>query len=145
MDTCRVLGPNRICWLNLTGSGNETATHLGESPRMTIMFNAFEGKPKILRLYGAAKCLHHGHEAFETLLKEFPDLPGTRQIIDMHVDMVQTSCGFGVPLMEYQAQRTILEEWAANKGKEGLRDYWKEKNAVSLDGHNTHIMEKQKL
>ena len=145
MDSFRILGPRQICWLNLTGSGNETATHLEETPRMTIMFNAFDGKPKILRLYGSAACLHHGDPGFRQLIKQFPDLPGKRQVINMQVDLVQTSCGFGGPLMEFKAQRTVLPDWANQKGEEGIRAYWEEKNSVSLDGHQTHITKKQKV
>ncbi|MEO1514704.1 MAG: pyridoxamine 5'-phosphate oxidase family protein [Bacteroidota bacterium] len=141
MDSFRVLGPNRIIWMNLTGSGNETATHLLESDRMTILFTAFEGNPLILRLYGSAKALHERDDSFEELSQHFPDIPGRRQIMDMQVDLVQTSCGFGVPVMEYKEDRSILRNWAQKKGKEGIREYWKEKNTISLDGHESHILD----
>ncbi|MCA6074982.1 pyridoxamine 5'-phosphate oxidase family protein [Fulvivirga sedimenti] len=139
MDSLRVLGPNKVIWLNLTGSGNETATHLQESSRMTLMFCAFEGKPQILRLYGNAITLHSGDSRFQKLMKHFPDIPGKRQVFEMEVDLVQSSCGFAVPLMDFQADRTILRDWAEQKGEEGIRDYWQEKNTVSLDGHQTGI------
>lgn len=139
MDSFRVISPNRVIWLNLTGSGNETATHLLENNRMTILFNAFEGRPLILRLYGFAKAFHQGDDEFEKYIKLFPALVGTRQIIDMDVDLVQSSCGFGVPLMTYQEDRTILKDWAENKGPEGIKEYQKEKNSISLDGHETGI------
>ena len=141
MDSFRILGPNRIIWLNLTGSGNETAAHLKKHDRMTIMFCAFEGKPLILRLYGTAKSYHERDGEFHKHIKAFPDSFGARQIIDMEIESVQTSCGFGVPNMEFKENRTMLKTWAEKKGEEGLRDYWKEKNSVSIDGHDTGIFE----
>ncbi len=137
MDSLRVLGPNKVIWLNLTGSGNETAAHLQENPRMTIMFCAFEGKPLILRLYGTAKTYHAEDAGFEDLMIHFPDIPGKRQIFELDIDLVQSSCGFAVPLMEFQSDRTILKDWAANKGTDGIQEYWKEKNMINLDGHST--------
>lgn len=139
MDSFRVLNSNQIVWLNLTGSGNETATHLLESERMTIMFCAFEGKPMILRLYGHAQVYHPRDLEFENYNKLFPNYIGTRQIIAMDIDMVQTSCGSGVPLMQFESERTLLETWSEQKGRKGVEDYWKEKNSISLDGHQTHI------
>lgn len=141
MDSFRIIDSNKIIWLNLTGSGNETAAHLLESNRMTIMFCAFEGNPLILRLYGQAKTYHKRDELFQKYLKLFPDFPAARQIIEMDVEMVQTSCGFGIPIMEYIKDRTKLDEWAKNKGGEGIKEYWKTKNSFSLDGHPTGIIE----
>jgi len=137
MDTFRVLGPNRVVWLNLTGSGNETAAHLLESSRMTIMFCAFDGAPNILRLYGSAHALHPPDAAWPELISRFPSLPGARQLFDMEVDLVQTSCGFGVPLMDYQGDRRELTVWAEKQGDEGLKDYRARKNRLSLDGKPT--------
>lgn len=139
MDTFRVLGANEILWLNLTGSGNETATHLLESNRMTIMFCAFEGKPLILRLYGTAKIYHERDEEFSTYIKHFPEIAGSRQVILMDVDLVQTSCGFAVPFMDFKEERTVLKTWAEKQGIEGIKKYHKEKNSISLDGHQTGI------
>ena len=101
MDTFRILAANRVIWLNLTGSGNETATHLQHSERITIMFCAFEGKPLILRLYGTAKVYHERDSEWNSLITKFPNHLGSRQIIDIHVDLVQTSCGFAVPFMDF--------------------------------------------
>ena len=123
MDSFRILGPNRVVWLNLTGSGNETAAHLLESSRMTIMFCAFEGKPLILRLYGHAKVFHPRDASFQQYIGLFPTYPGARQIIEMEVDMVQTSCGFAVPLMEFKEDRTKLDEWTDHKGPDGIKEY----------------------
>lgn len=133
-DTFRVVGENRVVWLNLTGSGNETAAHLSEQDRMTIMFCAFEGKPMILRLYGHARIYSKDHKNYQELIHLFPDIPGSRQIIDMEVDLVQTSCGMAVPLMEYKADRDELNKWAAKQGEDRLQRYRQEKNTTSIDG-----------
>lgn len=137
MDSLRVLGPKRVAWLNLTGSGNETAAHLREVNRMTIMFCAFEGRTKILRLYGQAKTLHVGDKAWETMAVHFPHYPSARQIYDMQIESLQTSCGFGVPLFEYQGNRELLNEWAQKRGEDGIKDYWTSRNAISIDGRKT--------
>jgi hypothetical protein len=134
LDTLRILDAGRLLWLNLTGSGNETAAHLLRDPRMTLMFCAFEGDPLILRLYGRARVVHQSDEEWVALYSRFDPTPGARQLIDMQVELVQTSCGMGVPLMEYRGQRPELVDWARNKGDDGLRDYWREKNLVSIDG-----------
>ena len=139
MDTFRVLSQNKIIWLNLTGSGNETAAHLLKNNRMTIMFCAFKGKPLILRLYGFAKIYHNRDEKFKDHLKLFPSTAGSRQIIEMEVDLVQTSCGYAVPIMDFKEERTILNSWAEKQGNEKIEKYWAEKNAQSIDGFETNI------
>jgi hypothetical protein len=140
MDTLRVVTEDRVVWLNLTGSGNETAAHLREDGRITLMFCAFEGDPLILRLYGHAQIFHPRDAEWDSLIPFFPMIPGARQIIDMSIDLVQTSCGYGVPLFEFKADRDQLEEWAERKGPEGIREYWEEKNQLSLDGRPTGII-----
>jgi hypothetical protein len=142
MDSLRVLDPGRVLWLNLTGSGNETAAHVQQDPRMTLMFTAFEGPPMILRLYGSAKAVHRNDPQWDELISLFPPLPGARQIFDLAIDLVQTSCGFGVPLFDYAGERDQLGNWADQKGEEGIRAYWEQNNRSSLDGLPTHIMEK---
>ena len=142
MDTLRILGGNRVAWLNVTGSSNESAAHVQLSPRMTVMFCAFDGEPLILRLFGAARVIHRGDSEWAELAGLFPPLPGARQVFDLSVDLVQTSCGAGVPLFDYKGDREALNEWAVKKGEEGIRRYWAEKNATSLDGIPTHIVEK---
>lgn len=139
-DGFRVLDSNRVIWLNLTGSGNETAAHLLDNPRMTIMFCAFEGSPQILRLYGQAEVVHTRDDAWSSLYNHFEPQAGARQIFDMKVDMVQTSCGMSVPLFDYVAQRDELNKWAENKGEEGIRQYWHDRNQISLDGKPTGIL-----
>lgn len=134
LDSLRVLGRNRVLWLNVTGSGNETAAHLQESPRMTLMFCAFEGNPLILRLYGKARTISPHSTEWPELYALFPPNPGARQLFDMQVDLVQTSCGQAVPFFDYVSDRDELNVWAMKKGEEGLRVYREEKNSVSLDG-----------
>lgn len=139
MDSLRVVNANRVIWLNVTGSGNETAAHVQENPRMTLMFTAFEDNPMILRLYGNAKAIHNDDTDWQLLYPLLPQIPGARQIFDLNVDLVQTSCGFAVPLYEYIGEREHLNTWALKKGKEGLKEYWNEKNSTSLDGKPTHF------
>ena len=142
MDSLRVLSSTRVVWLNVTGSGNETSAHVQRNPRMTIMFCAFEGQPLILRLYGQAKAIHPADPAWGELFPLFKPLPGARQIFDLTVDLVQTSCGMGVPNYTYAGDRESLNDWARKKGEEGVKRYWEEKNQVSLDGIPTSILRK---
>ena len=141
MDTLRVLAPNRVVWLSVTGSGNETAAHLAENARMTLMFCAFEGRPMILRLYGEARAVYPRDESWSDLLDLFPPLPGTRQIYDLNVDLVQSSCGMSVPYFDYVGQRDDLKEWAERKGEAKLLEYRLEKNLESIDGKPTYLLE----
>ena len=141
MDTLRVMGPNRIVWLSLTGAENETAAHLLESPRMTIMWCSFDQKPIILRAYGEASIVHPRDDAWEELYALFPPTPGARQVLDVNVDFVLKSCGFGVPLYEYLGDRETLNRWAAAKGDEGLAKHWAEYNQLSIDSKQTGIFE----
>ena len=140
MDTLRVVDSNKVVWLNLTGSGNETAAHLLKNDRMTIMFCAFEGKPKILRLYGKSRIYHPRDSAFKELIGLFPETPGSRQIIEMEIDLVQTSCGFAVPFMDFREERTQLRAWAEKQGEEKIKTYWEERNSTSIDGFETDIL-----
>lgn len=139
MDSLRVLDSHRVVWLNVTGSGNESAAHLLESPRMTLMFCAFAGKPLILRLYGTARAIHRGEPEWDALYGLFPPTPGARQVFDLAVDLVQTSCGMAVPYFDYAGDREDLNVWAARKGEAGLRDYWAQRNSLSIDGRDTGI------
>lgn len=141
MDSFRVMSPNRVMWLNVTGSGNETATHLQENNRMTIMFCAFEGKPLILRLYGTAKTYHSRDAEWQEYIHLFPEYVGARQIFDVEVEVVQTSCGMAVPFMDYRHEREELKTWAEKQGEDGIKEYWDKKNTVSFDGHSTGIFE----
>ena len=142
MDSLRVLDKNRVIWLNVTGSGNETATHIQELPRMTLMFAAFQGDPMILRLYGTASCIHRHEAGWDALAMFLPDIPGARQIFDLNVELVQTSCGMAVPFLDYAGERDQLNQWAEKKGEAGIRQYWQDKNQTSIDGKPTHILDR---
>ncbi len=139
MDSLRITSPNQVVWLNLTGSGNETAAHLLENDRMTLMCCSFTQEPKILRLYGHAQIHHRGSPEWDAHIGRFPDLPGARQIVVMEVDLAQTSCGFGVPIFDCLGEREMLREWAEKKGEDGIKAYWKDRNSISLDGKSTGI------
>ncbi|MFN8193071.1 MAG: pyridoxamine 5'-phosphate oxidase family protein [Nocardioidaceae bacterium] len=139
LDTLRVLSPTRVVWLNGTGSGNETAAHLLASSRMTLMLCSFVREPLILRLYGRARAVHPGDDDWEELTGLFPPVRGARNAFDVEIDLVQTSCGYGVPLFEFAGQRDLMARWAEKKGDEGLADYRREHNQVSLDGLPTGL------
>lgn len=142
MDSFRVLNDNRVIWLNLTGSSNETSAHVQKNSRMTLMFCAFEGQPLILRLYGTARVIHKNDTDWVDLFSHFKPLPGARQIFDLTIDLVQTSCGMAVPYYAYTGDRELLTDWATKKGADGLKQYWKEKNQSSIDNIPTNIIEK---
>ncbi|APY11937.1 pyridoxamine 5'-phosphate oxidase [Seonamhaeicola sp. S2-3] len=142
-DSFRVVNKNKVVWLNLTGSGNETAAHLLKNDRMTIMFCAFEGKPLILRLYGSAKAYHERDSKFNEYKNLFPRIPGTRQIVEMQVESVQTSCGYAVPFMDFKEERNQLNAWAEKQGEERLNNYRKEKNSKSIDGFDTGLLDSE--
>ncbi len=139
LDSLRVLSPHRVVWLNGTGSGNETAAHLLDANRMTIMFCSFAREPLILRLFGSARTVQPGDDEWDALVGLFPALPGARQVYDVDVDLVLTSCGYGVPLMELTGQRDLMAGWAQKKGPEGISSYQAEKNTTSLDGLPTGL------
>lgn len=141
MDSFRIVDENRVLWLNVTGSGNETAAHLLENPRITIMFCSFEGAPNILRLYGKGKEIKEGDKSWNALIKLFPETPGTRQIFDITIDSAQTSCGMSIPFFDYKGERNELNDWAANQGKDGIKKYWTAKNQTSIDGLPTKILD----
>jgi hypothetical protein len=141
MDSLRVLGPNDVIWLNMTGSGNETAAHVLENQRMTIMFCSFGKQPLILRLYGQAQVVHPRDADWHALITQFDDYVGARQIFRLAVDLVQTSCGYAVPHCDYKGERVTLEKWADKRGREGVEAYWAERNTLSLDGKDTGILQ----
>jgi hypothetical protein len=135
MDTFRCLDDTTVAYLDLTGSGNETAAHLLADGRLTLMFCSFTEQPRILRLAGRGRLCRPGDEAWERLSPSFPTLPGQRQIVILDIETVQTSCGFGVPVAAGGLQeRPTLYEWAVKKGEDGLRTYRAQKNVESVDG-----------
>lgn len=139
LDSFRILSPNRVAYLDLTGSGNETSAHLLENSRITLMFCAFQGSPMILRLYGQGQVILPDSGEWLVLSSLFPPIPGARQIVVADIDRVQTSCGTGVPFFEHTGDRDSLIQWATKKGEAGLQDYWYEKNRVSIDGLPTPL------
>lgn len=141
LDSFKILNPNQVLWLNYTGSGNETAAHLKDSNRMTVMFCSFKGLPLILRLYGSASTIHPRDDKWEDYLAHFSIDGGARNLFLLDVDSVQTSCGYAVPEFEFLNQRNRLHEWSEQKGKEGIQTYWEEKNQNSIDGFPTGIFE----
>ncbi len=143
LDCFRVLSENKVAYMDLVSSGNETSAHTLENGRITIMLCSFEGSPNILRLYGKGYTVLPRTGDWEMYAPHFKIYPSTRQIIVADIDLVQTSCGFGVPLFEYTGERDIHFEWAAKKGEEGLRDYMLEKNMISLDGLPTDLGSKK--
>lgn len=134
LDSFRVLSPKRVAYLDLTGSGAETIAHLRDNGRITIMFAAFEGPPRILRLYGNGVVHLQESDEHAQLAGLFPERRAVRSIITVDVDRVQDSCGYAVPEMEYVANRTRLDQWADNRTDEEIAAYRAEKNATSIDG-----------
>lgn len=141
MDSFKVMNENRVLWLNVTGSGNETAAHLLENKRITIMFCSFEKVPNILRLYGKGKEIKPTDTTWDAIISLFPETPGTRQIFDITIDSAQTSCGMSIPFYEYKGERNDLNDWAKKQGKKGIKKYWENNNQKSIDGLPTNLLE----
>lgn len=139
LDCFRFLAENKVGYMDLISSGNETSAHTRENGRITIMFCSFEGAPLILRLYGKGHAVLPGSAEWDLHAPKFTIYPSTRQLIVADIDLVQTSCGFGVPLFHYAGERDIHFDWAEKKGEDGLQNYIQEKNLVSLDGLPTDI------
>jgi hypothetical protein len=133
-DAFCVLGAKEVAYQDFTGSGAETAAHLRENGRIVIMFCAFEGPPRILRLHGRGTIVLPGGARFASLAKLFPENPGTRAFVHVAVEGVATSCGYSVPLLQFTGYRDALDKWAQKKGPEGLKDYRMQKNQLSIDG-----------
>ena len=136
-DSLRILDEKTVAYLDLTGSGNESSAHIQQNGRMTFMFCSFVGNPLILRLYGQGEVVKKSSERWQELEAHFPHYSGERQIIVLHIDSVQTSCGYGVPVYEFQEERTRLMVWTK---PEPIEDYWALKNQTSIDGLPTHIL-----
>jgi hypothetical protein len=141
LDSLRVLSENKIIWINLTGSGNETAAHVRESPRMTLMFCAFDGEARIVRVYGKVRVIHPADNGWQQAAAQFPAMAGSRQIFELDITLVQTSCGTGVPLMALVKQRGPEEllPFYEDMGPEGVQAYWNRKNSLSINGKPTGI------
>ena len=139
MDTFRVINNKKVAWLNLTGSGNETAAHVKECRRMTIMFCSFDKNPIILRLYGNASVIHPRNPEWGKLVGLFPEYLGARQIFELDLELVLASCGYAVPYYELKGERPTLTKWAENNGRDKIKEYWQERNMVSLNNKPTGI------
>lgn len=139
LDSLRVLSPAQLAYLDLTGSGNETAAHLRENDRITLMVCSFTRNALILRVYGRGRSVQPGDAEWDALLARFPATPGTRQIFVIDVESVQTSCGYAVPQMEMVAERQTLNKWSDGKGDQGLAEYRAQNNMVSIDGKPTGL------
>ena len=134
LDTFRILGPNSVAYLDLTGSGIETVAHLRQNGRITILFCAFEGRPLIVRLYGRGRVIEPGDPEWDGLIDRFPEYPGVRSVIVVDLERVADSCGFAVPLYEYRGERSQLIAYAEKQGPEGMEQYKSQKNRESIDG-----------
>lgn len=129
-----VLGPRSVAYLDLVGSGAETLAHLRENGRITFMFCAFEGLPRIVRLYGRGEAIEPGDPGWPELAARFAPQPSARAVIRAELERIADSCGYGVPLYRFEGERTQLDAWAERKGPEGLRAYQLERNRTSIDG-----------
>jgi hypothetical protein len=141
MDTFRVLDQHTVAWLDLTGSGNETATHIRENGRITLMFCGFGAEAKIVRLYGAGRVIRPHHAEFETLRPRFPEYPGVRQIMLVTIASAMTSCGYGVPRMDLVKERDTLAAYWAKRSDDAVPRYWREHNIFSIDGLESGILD----
>ncbi|OLP53849.1 pyridoxamine 5'-phosphate oxidase [Rhizobium rhizosphaerae] len=143
-DMFRVIDDTHVLYLDRTGSSNETAAHLMADGRLTIMFCAVDGPPLILRLYGRGRVLHRNSTAYAERLATLFDNKaplGARQMVELDIDMVQSSCGYGVPLFTYEGERPQMDAWATAKGEDGIDAYWREKNQRSMDGLPTGLFD----
>ncbi len=139
MDSFRILGENRVGYIDLTGSGNETSAHIAENGRITFMFCAFDGAPNIVRLYGTGRTILPVDEAWAALIDTFPAHMSARQIIVADIQRVSTSCGYSIPFFDYQGERETLAKYWEVKGQDALPDYQRQKNTVSIDGLPTPL------
>lgn len=139
MDSLRVLSPTRILWRSLTGSGNETNGHLKRANRITLMWCSFTTRPIILRAYGTATATHVDDTGWDALNAHFPEDIGACQIFDVSVEMVQSSCGYGVPFFSFDRYRPAMDQWTQNEGADGVRKYWIDRNSETIDGFSTEF------
>jgi hypothetical protein len=134
LDALRVIGPRALAYLDYVGSGAETVAHLRENGRIVVMLCAFQGAPRIVRLHGRGEVVEPQDSDFDHLSTCFPSAPAARAIIRIALDRISDSCGYGVPLYEFEGQRSQLPAWAGRKGAQGLLEYQNGKNRVSIDG-----------
>ena len=145
LNSLRILNTNTVAYLDITGSGNETSAHIMENGRVTFMWLVLEGERNMVGAYGHGEVILPDTARWDELISQFEMLPGARQIIVNRITKVITSCGYGVPIFEYQEERDTAQRWAENKGEQGLIDYRREKNMQSLDGLPTPLCIVNKL
>jgi hypothetical protein len=134
LDTLRILGPKEVAYVDFTGSGIETVAHIRENGRLTLMFCAFQGPPRILRLRGRGEAIEPADEKWDHYARQMPSYDNARSIIVLHVEMIADACGYGIPIYEYIGERTQLGAWCQRKGPEGIAEYQSNKNRQSIDG-----------
>jgi hypothetical protein len=134
LDCLSVQGPRRLAWLDGNGSGVETIAHLRENGRITVMWCAFDGPPKVVRVHGTGSVHLPGTPAFDELVARHPQVPAPRAAVVVEAQRISDSCGYGVPLMERRSDRDQMARWAQSKGPDGVLAYQRDRNAVSLDG-----------
>ena len=134
LDTLRILGPHTVAYLDYVGSGAETIAHLRENGRIVVMLCAFQGGPRILRLYGRGEVLEPQDREFDRLRALFPAGPAGRAIVRISIARIADSCGYGVPLYSFEGHRSQLPGWVSRKGTQGLLEYQQDKNRLSIDG-----------
>ena len=139
LDTFRVLSDHRVAYLDITGSGNETAAHILDDGRVTFMFMSFSRNARILRIFGRGSFARPGSDDYKAHISLFPEYPGVRQLIFCDVECVSTSCGYGVPEMELIRPRETMGKWATAKGEDGIREYQEVNNSKSIDGLPTGL------
>lgn len=134
--TLALLGPRTVAYLDATGSGVETVAHLQDNGRIVLMWCAFAGPPRIVRVHGRGEAVPEGDPRFAALCGRFPgEVPlGTRAVVVVEAERITDSCGYGVPLMDFVRHRDAMGKWARQKGPDGLAEYRADKNAVSIDG-----------
>lgn len=142
MDTFRVISPKRVIYLDITGSGNETAAHLLDNGRITIMFCSFDRTARIARLYGHGRPIHQRDANWPEYLAMFQPEPGVRQIMEIDVEAAMTSCGYGVPWMESLNERDTLRKYWEKRDRETLVAYQHKENERSIDGLPTGLFAK---
>jgi len=142
MDSLRILDENRVAWINSTGSTNESSAHIQQDKRMTLMFCSFDETPLIIKIFAEAKVIHKKDKEWNELINKFPNIVGARQIYDLEIKLVLKVCGMSVPYFEYKGEREDLTNYWIEQGEDGLQEYWKKKNQISLNGYNTNIVEK---
>jgi len=141
LDTFRVLSNKRVAYLDLTGSECETAAHLAENGRLTLMFCSYDEKPLILRLYGRGSVVRGRDPQWREFRDLFPPLPGDRQIVVLDIESIMVTCGFAVPRYEFKGQRDALPEFTCKMGEQKMDEYRQQKNQRSIDGLPTYLLD----